>query len=305
MRALFGWAASAIALCAACLGNGAADSLRVVVTIPPVSGIVQPLLPAGSTVKVLMAPGRSEHNYEFTPADMAAVGGADLVVFVGAGLEPQVAKFLASHPSPKRVDLNLADASGIKLEDEDKHDHKHEDSDHDHGGMDPHVWLDPVLVKEALPRLAKAVQAAMESRGEWNDGAKQRLDEALSNELKQVDELNRAYQERLGPFKGEKIVTHHAAFGRLAARYGLVVAEVIRMNEGEEPTPGRIAAIVQAVRNEGVRTIFVEPQFDGATAERIAKAAGVKVVTMDPLGDGDWFAMMRGNLDALMKGLHP
>jgi zinc transport system substrate-binding protein len=316
VQTLVGWLVGLVALCAwgsGALANG--SGLKVVVTIPPLKGIVEPLLPQGSTVKVLMPPGRSEHNYEFTPADMASVGGADLVVFVGLGLEPQVAKFLESRASPKRVDLSLANAAGVNTGGHENHEHheSHEGHEHakgeecDHSAADPHVWLDPVLVKGALPRIVEAVIAAMKMRGEWegdaNTAARQRLESALASEVTRVDELDAAFREKLAPFKSEKIVTHHAAFGRLAERYGLEVAEVIRVNEGEEPTPGRIAAIVQAVRKEGVKAIFVEPQFDSATAERVAKAAGVQVVTLDPLGDGDWFAMMRGNLSGLVQGL--
>ncbi len=300
----WGWLASVLALCVWCAGAAGAG-LKVVVTIPPLKGIVEPLLPVGSTVKVLMPPGRSEHNYEFTPADMASVGGADLVLFVGLGLEPQVAKFLGSRASSQRVDLSLADAAEVKTEEHEHHEtHEHGESEEcDHRAGDPHVWLDPVLVKGAIARLGEAVSAAMKAHGEWNGAAEETLKGAIAAETKRVEELDGAFREKLAPFKGDKIVTHHAAFGRLAERYGLVVAEVIRVNEGEEPTPGRIAAIVQAVRKEGVRAIFVEPQFDSATAERVAKAAGVHVVTLDPLGSGDWFAMMKGNLEGLVKGL--
>jgi len=301
-----GWLASVLTLCAWSAGAPASGAgLRVVVTIPPLKGIVEPLLPEDSTVKVLMPPGRSEHNYEFTPADMASVGSADLVLYVGLGLEPQVAKFLESRASSNRVDLNLAAAAGVKA-DEHEHDETHahgEGEECDHRAGDPHVWLDPVLVKDAIPRLGEAVGAAMKVRGEWNGAVAERLNGAIASETKRAEELDAAFREKLARFQGDKIVTHHAAFGRLAKRYGLVVAEVIRVNEGEEPTPGRIAAIVQAVRKEDVRAIFVEPQFDSATAERVAKAAGVQVVTLDPLGSGDWFAMMKGNLEGLVKGL--
>lgn len=301
-RELLNWIARALAIGVWCVGSSAqAAALRVVVTIPPLKGILEPLLPEGSTVKVLMAPGRSEHNYEFTPSDMAAVGGANLVFSVGLGLEPALERFLSSHASPTRVDLTLADAAGVRAESEPA-DHE-EEGDHHHGATDPHVWLDPVLVGAALPRVADAVRDALKANGAWNQEAKDHLEAAIANEQGEIAKLDRAYQESLAGFKGERIVTHHAAFGRLAGRYGLVIAEVIRVNEGEEPTPGRIAAIVQAVRRENVTAIFVEPQFSSTTAERIATAAGVRTVKLDPLGDGDWFAMMRSNLKSLVTGL--
>lgn len=288
--------------------GGPAANLNTVVTIPPLQGIVAPLLPEGSGMRVLLTPGRSEHNYEFTPADMASVEQADLVVFVGLWLEPRVEKFLDANPSARRVDVSLADASGVHADADEDHEHGKETNGHKHDdacehSIDPHVWLDPVLMKAAVPHLAAGVRKAMENRGEWNADAEKRLSDSVARETARIDELDREFRERLAPFKGAKIVTHHAAFGRMALRYGLEVAEVIRVNENEEPTPGRIASVVQSVKKEGVRVIFVEPQFNAAMAERVAKAAGVRVGRLDPIGDGDWYAMMRGNLSALVEGL--
>lgn len=295
-------------LASAFASGGQAVGLNTVVTIPPLKGIVAPLLPEGSAMRVLLTPGRSEHNYEFTPADMAAVEQADLVVFVGLWLEPRVEKFLDANPSSRRVDVSLAEASGVHADADEKHEHGKEADGHSHDdacehSVDPHVWLDPVLMKQALPKVAAGVRRAMEQRGLWNAAAEQRLNESVAKEAARIEEIDLEFRTKLAPFKGDKIVTHHAAFGRMALRYGLKVAEVIRVNESEEPTPGRIAAVVQSVKKEGVRVIFVEPQFNAAMAERVAKAAGVKVGRLDPIGDGDWYAMMRGNLNALVQGL--
>jgi ABC-type Zn uptake system ZnuABC Zn-binding protein ZnuA len=61
--------------------------------------------------------------------------------------------------------------------------------------------------------------------------------------------------------------------------------------------------VVDAIRAEKVGTIFVEPQYSPAAANKIRDMAGVKVATLDPLGDGDWFLMMQKNLDALVAGM--
>ena len=131
--------------------------LRVVVTIAPLAGLVHELLPAGSEVLILMAPGRSEHGYEFTPRELAGIGRADLVVSVGLSLEPKVAEFLHDHPSEARVEVCLADVLEIRspagADAESRHDHSH---DHDHGPIDQHLWLDPVLMARAIPAASRA-----------------------------------------------------------------------------------------------------------------------------------------------------
>jgi ABC-type Zn uptake system ZnuABC Zn-binding protein ZnuA len=282
------------------------STLHAVVTIAPLKGLVEPLLPTGSTVRVLMPPGRSEHGYEFTPTDMAELARADLVVFVGLGLEPQIQDFVTSHASPRRIDISLAEALGLHTTHE-SGDESHDHENCDHGPVDPHVWLDPDLVAKATNKLADAAREAVQASDKGSGGERQAALNAIAQNWTQqsarISELRTELAETLAPFKGAKIVTHHAAFGRFAERYGLVIAEVIKGTEGAEPTPGRIAAIVDAVKAEQVRAIFIEPQFNATAAERIAKAAGVKLGKLDPLGDGDWFAVMRANAQAIATNL--
>jgi zinc transport system substrate-binding protein len=97
-------------------------------------------------------------------------------------------------------------------------------------------------------------------------------------------------------------VTYHNAFARPAERYGFKVAAVIR-DFDTDPGPADLAKVVDAIREQSVHTIFVEPQYSPAAANKIRDMAGVTVATLDPLGDGDWFAMMQKNLDALAAGL--
>lgn len=285
--------------------------LRVVVTIAPLAGLVTPMLPDGATVRTLMTPGRSEHGYEFTPEDLATLGGADVIVLVGLGLEPKVEQFLRDHPSASRQVVDCGESLGLVAPDDadhmpkkpdkhaehDAHDHDH-DHDHDHGTIDPHVWLDPILVTQLVPAIRSALQTAMVARGQDLSAT---FDKAQAKLLDDVLAIDDEYRKALAPFKDRAIVTHHSAWGRLAERYDLRVAEVLRPVESSEPDPAKVAAIVEAVKKERVPAIFVEPQFDRGSAQRIAQAAGLKVVVVDPLGTGDWTVMMRSNLKAFVE----
>lgn len=295
-------------------------ALSVVVTIPPLKSLIEPLLPAGSRVQMLMAPGRSEHGYEFTPSDLAALGSADVVVWVGLGLEPQVDAFIARQAAGAQVRISFADACGLAQPDDHGHEDAHEGHDHhapghdhdasneakhNHGPVDPHLWVDPILVRQLVPNLQAALQHAMEKRGTWNATRNAELTSATQKLLERIDAVDAAYRTRLEPFRGRALVTHHAAFARLAERYGLKVAAVIRNVEGAEPEAGKIAEVVRAINAEKASAIFIEPQFDAALARRIAQQAGVRIGTLDPLGDGDWFATMNANLDQLTKAMTP
>jgi zinc transport system substrate-binding protein len=288
--------------------------LKVVVTVAPLKGLVEPLLPEGSSVTVLMQPGKSEHGYEFTPADMAAVAKADVFVYVGLGLEGRLERTVNQMRGHRVV--CFADAVGIEAAAKDPHgekehapEHAKDDHDHEHA-VDPHLWLDPSLSEKLVDAVAKAVfEAQVAKRDPKSTGLEaqevesKRVLAAASALKEQVRAVDAEWKQRLAPLKGRAVVTHHNAFSRPAERYGFRVAAVIREFETSEPSPGDIAKVVEAVRKEHVKTIFVEPQFSSAAADRIAERAGVKVGHLDPLGDGDWFEMMKSNLDALVSGL--
>jgi zinc transport system substrate-binding protein len=294
---------------AACDGPKArpAGPLRVAVTIAPLAGLVQPFLPKDADLTILMTPGRSEHGYEFSAQDLATLGRADVVVLVGLSLEPKIEQFLREHPSPNRQVVHFAKSVGLESPKDDDHAHtdaahSHDDHAHhahdEHGNCihtegDPHLWLDPILVSQLVPAIRSAVQTAQKSLG--TDDAV-RLAAVEAEVLKQVLAVDDEYRKALEPLAGKGIVTHHAAWGRLAERYGLKVAEVLRPVESVEPDAAHTARVIEAVRASGSGTIFVEPAYDRRSAERIAAAAGARVVTVDPLGTGDWFGMMRSNL---------
>lgn len=278
--------------------------VKAVVSIPPLKGLVAPLLPEGSEVVVLCPPGRSEHGFELTPGMVAALGEADLVVLVGMGLEPQVERAVgAGAPSaPGRRVVRFAAAVGIHSESHEGHTHAPGEA-HDHGGADPHLWLDPVLAGKLAAALSDELLDMFRERGGLTAQQTAEFKMRRSSLFKKVQAVEAEYAVALEPYKGASIVTHHNAFGRLASRFGLVVAATIRATESGEPTPGSIAEVVRLVKERKIGAIFDEPQSDPAIVRRIAQTAGVRALTLDPLGDGDWAGLMRTNLQALVDGL--
>jgi zinc transport system substrate-binding protein len=287
--------------------------LRAVVTVPALKGLVEPILPEGGTVTMLMKPGQSEHGYEFTPQDLATLAKADVVVLVGLGLESRVERALERKENSARRVVIFGDVLQLKQAEHDHHDHDDKDGhehtdacdhgDHGDGWVDQHLWLDPTLVEKLVPALRDAVHESMVVRNEWNDDAATALESRTTKLLDRVREVDATWQRELKPLQGSAIVTHHDAFSRPAERYGLTIAAVIRPGAGSESSPKDIANAVQAIKKQGVKAVFFEPQFSKQAAQRIASQAGVRLASLDPLGDGDWFALMRSNLDALTKNL--
>lgn len=299
VAALRAWLISLFAL--AFLGGGLAACgraededrpARVIVSIPPLKGLIQPMFPEGTEFTVLVETGRSVHGYEPTPAHMAALARADVVVVVGLGLEGRLVDAVR-HGGARATLIEMASVVGIE-----GHGHVHHEG-HDHaadepcGLVDAHLWLDPVLVREFIEALpARLPEKFRDSAGAAAPGLAAR-----------INEVHEAYRDRLAPFAGRAIITHHASMNRPAERYGIRVAGVLRPIETIESSAADIAAARRAIDEEGIGAVFVEPQFSKSSAERLAESAGVRTLVLDPLGDGDWFAMMRTNLERLVEGL--
>lgn len=271
----------------------------VLVEVAPLVSLVEPLLARDIEIRPIVPAGVSPHGYQLTPSDAADLARASLVITVGPSLEPAITRAIQRQTPSENV-FSIAAALGIDAEacehPEHAHDHSQDHEGHDHApGADPHLWLDPTLMLDFV----QAIDADLATR--------QLVDPNHAGYLKTliatITTLDYSFSSQLEPFQGKAIITHHDAFRRVADRYGLTVAQVIRPVSSVEPTPGDLAEAIEAIREHNAGAIFIEPQFSDALPRRIADQLGVKMYKLDPVGNTDWFDMMRFNLSSLVQGL--
>jgi len=277
----------------------ASKPLKVVVSIAPLRGLIQPLLPGGSTVDMLIPPGVSEHGYEIPPSKLAAITQADLVITVGLGLEPQIDKFLQNNPNSARLALSMADLVNVHVDPNDHGAHAHgPNGECLHGAVDPHLWLDPGTVKKFVEKLAPRLA----ERFPAGEASEHPMVVASKKLTARIDEVDAAYRQVTDNAQTRTLVVGHDAYGWLARRYALSTIAIAGLN-AQEPTNKAVQAAIAAIRQRGAKAVFVEPQLSQAAGKRIAERTKVPVLLLDPLGDGDWFRMMESNLEALKQGL--
>jgi zinc transport system substrate-binding protein len=94
----------------------------------------------------------------------------------------------------------------------------------------------------------------------------------------------------------------HPAWGYLAA--GLGLEQVAVEQEGKEPSPAELAALVDRARADRVRVVFVQPQGSPDAALVFAREVGARVEVIDPLAR-DWPDNLRRVAEALAGALRP
>ena len=124
--------------------------------------------------------------------------------------------------------------------------------------------------------------------------------------------LDGEYRRGLAHCARRQIVTSHAAFGYLAARYGLEQVPLEGITPEVEPSARDIARLVDVVRDSGATTVFFETLLSPKLAETVAREADVKTAVLDPLegisesdiaAGADYFSVMRANLATLREAL--
>ena len=262
----------------------AAEQPLVVATILPVANLTAALAKDDARVEVLLPPRASPATWEATPSQVRALSEAAAYIRVGAGLDA----WTESYAPAAQVSRVLVLTEGMKLAGAPAGGHGHE------GAGNPHVWLDPVLVRDAIvPLLVDLLIGVAPAAG---DSIRARA-ARVSDTLTALDaELRSLLSSATRPF-----VATHDAWAYFADRYGLEAAGSVYGSPGREPSPRDLARLASAVRRSGVGVVFVEPQLAKGAAITLAAEIGAATVVVDPLGatsvDGlrGYTALMRTN----------
>jgi zinc transport system substrate-binding protein len=159
----------------------------------------------------------------------------------------------------------------------DEHEHGRGDAEerehhHDAGDADLHTWLDPGLAKIQSQTIAQTLIRIDPVHTDQYEKNLKRLHTDL-------DTLHEQLTKALAPVKGKSFFVFHPALGYFGDAYGLkqVPVEIA----GKEPTARRLAQLIELAKKDGVRVIFVQPQFPRKSAEAVAEAIGGAVVPID------------------------
>lgn len=256
----------------------------VAATLPPIAGLVRVVGGGAVEVRTLLPPGAHPDTYEATPRTARTLAVADLVVRVGGAADSWLGT-VAGVP-----ELVLTD--GMRLQ-----------AQRGPGTGNPHVWLDPVLVRDALlPRIVDhlagiAPDSASAIRGRGD---------AFADSLTALDAEIRAV---LGDVEGRRFVAAHPAWVYFADRYRLEQVGAIHASPGSELGSRELAGLVDETRASGVRAIIAEPQLERAGVDALAQELGVAVEMADAVGGTglvdreDYLSLMRYNARAFARAL--
>ena len=285
--------------------------IKVVTSIKPIHSLVSYVMDGVGTPDLIVDGYNSPHGFSLKPSHAKMLQEADIVIYVGEGLEEFLEKPLESL-AQNAVKFELLKQSGMKKlkfrernifeghddhddhghgkkkkDDHDDHDHDkkakkedhdnhgHDDHGHGHGEFDPHIWLDPmnakIIVKKVTNQLSKLDK---ENSSTYKSNSKKALKE-IDNLVKQVkSDIN----------KDAKVVVFHDAYQYFEKRFDVNIIGALTVNTDVLPGAEQLAEIREVIDHEQVTCVLSEPQFNPDIVKTIANDTNINMGVLDPLG---------------------
>jgi zinc/manganese transport system substrate-binding protein len=271
-----------------------AKTLEVVASFSVLGEIVKEVAGDKAEVHTLVGPDGDAHTFEPTPNDAKTLGNADLVIVNGLGLERWMERLIeasgykgtvavASHGVHPR--LMVEEGASI---------------------TDPHAWQDLANGRIYVRNIAQNLAAADPSDADYFNARAKSYDATLAA----LDTWVRAEIAQV-PAAKRRVITTHDAFGYFGAAYGVTFLAPEGVSTDAEPTAGGLAKLIDQVRRDKIRALFLENVTSPQLMQTIAQETGVPLggalfsdALSPPGGPAPTYVdMFKNNLPKLVAGM--
>ena len=266
--------------------------IKVVTTIKPLHSLIANVMEGVGEPSLIIEGSTSPHSFTLKPSHAKLLEEADIIFWVGEGIETFMERPLESIVKNAEVVefMEIESINKLKFREEsifedhddhdghDEHDDEHEGHDdhgHAHGEFDAHIWLDPMNAKEMVLEIAHELSHLdPANEDKYNVNAKATnlaLDEMIDDISQNIN-------------KDAKFVVFHDAYQYFEERFGVRAAGALTLNTDVLPGAKQIDEIQDVVKDRGINCIFSEPQFNPKIISTIAQDTNIQTGVFDPLG---------------------
>ncbi len=257
------------------LATAAQGQLRIVTTTTDFADMARQIGGDRVDVHSVMKGPENVHNVMAKPTEMIVLNKADLFVHSGLDAEPWRDNLIkgARNPAilpgkPGNVDMS----AGIELLEvpTGKVDRSMGDI---HAYGNPHYQLSPLNAQRMAVNLCKAMCDADRPNADFYKANAKKF-------VAEMAEVESQLRAQLAPYGGLKIVTYHPAWVYLADSFGLDIVTTIEPKPAITPSPGQMRAVVEKMKQEGVKIVVVETYNSYGQAKSVAESAGAQVLVL-------------------------
>lgn len=282
------------------------NQVVVVATIFPLADIAKNIGGEHVRVVTLVPPGRNEHSYALSTAQVAQAANAKVIFAIGQKLDNHIFEPLqrAQGIPVKTVEAGIALRDYHLAEEinsaEDEHEAGDEAEDHNHdAGVDPHYWLTvPNGQKIATTIMQELIKHDPAHRGEYEKN--------LTTYNQQLAQLEVELQKTSAAAPHQNFIAMHNAWSYLAPAYRFNLVATYEPVEGSQPSLADLQHLGQIITQHQITTFYAEPQKVSSAATKVmSNQFNLAINTLDPTGGtagrASYIDMMRANVAALSQ----
>lgn len=272
-----------------------AEAPRVVASIGPVHSLVAGAMQGVGSPTLLVPGNASPHTFALKPSDAVALDKADVIFWIGEGLEGFLVKPLASL-GKKAIAVELAEAPGVTVLDRRKggawpdddydrdhgHDKKAKEKKHAHAhedGKDSHLWLDPANGRA----IVAAVVAALAEKDPANAARYRANGDAVA---KGLTALEGELKAKLAPVADRSFIVFHDGYQYFERRFGLNGVGAITVDPERPPGARALKNLRARIKSAKAVCVFSEPQFEPKLVRSVIEGTKARTGVLDPVGAG-------------------
>ncbi len=250
----------------------------ITVSILPLKTFVEEIAGNDFEINVLLPPGASPADFTLVPSQLKDISRSEIWFRIGyIGFEYSWRDKIEQVNRNMKV-VNLAEGLDLISDETLPSGERNKIA-----GINPHTWLSPILVKQMATHITEELSLL-------NPGRKGRYQDNLARFEKKIDELDGEIRNELKNFEGRRFIMFHPSLSYFAREYGLVQYSL--EPGGKEPTPQRMASLVDFAKKEGIRVIYIQSDLDREQARVFAEEIDGEVVQMWPLNP-EWFQNLK------------
>ncbi|WRH66916.1 MAG: zinc ABC transporter substrate-binding protein [Planktothrix sp. GU0601_MAG3] len=249
------------------------NAVDITVSIMPQKYFVEKIGGKNVKVNVMIPPGVDLHNYEPKPQQLQSLNDSKAYITTGVAFETA---WIDRIKAANQKMLIMDSTQGIERIPMVEHHHEKAENHQAEETLDPHIWLSPKLVKIQAKNIYDGlVKIDPKRQAEYQAN--------LNNFITELDQLDQQISQKLTPLKNRKFIVFHPAWGYFAKDYNLE-QESIEVG-GQEPSAAELANLISEAKQENIKVIFAQPEFNPSSAETIAKEIGGKVIFVSDLAE--------------------
>jgi zinc transport system substrate-binding protein len=278
------------------------EKITVVASFYPLYEFASRVVGDRAEVSSLVPAGVEPHDWEPTAEDVSRGRAADVLVINGAGFERWAddieAKVVAN--TSEGIEFNYKEE---KEAGDDEHGHEGAGGGR---GVNPHIWLDPMLAKHQIDKIRDVMVSSDPANADYYNQNADRF-------TAELDSLDAFIRSELADCDKSDFIAFHDAFTHFSERYGLRQHSIHGVSPEGEILPRTIQQIIELANEFDINIIYSEDLIDSRLADTIAnEIPDGKVLVLSPIeGIGNeeqaagigYIGKMKQNIANLKEGL--